>query len=74
MNIFSCKGSQNFRKVHKKTTVLMSRFNKLLASGETTLFKKRLLRRCFLLNIAKLLKTPFLQNVSERLPQTHLTS
>ena len=32
-----------------------------------TLFKKRLGHRCFLMNFAKFLKTPFLQNIPGRL-------
>ena len=59
MNIFSCKGSQNFRKVHKKTTVLMSRFNKLLASGETTLFKKKALTQVFSFEYCETFKNTF---------------
>ena len=37
------------------------------ASGLATLLKKRLWHRCFSVNFAKFLRTPFLQNTSGRL-------
>ena len=39
--------------------MLESLFNKI-----TTLFKKKLQHRCFLVEFAKLLRTPFFQNTS----------
>ena len=37
-----------------------------------TLFKKRLWHRCFLVNVVKFLRTPFLQNTSGRLLEENL--
>ena len=42
-------------------------FNKVAGLRPATLFKKRLCHRCFLVNFAKFLKTPFLQNIPGRL-------
>ena len=42
-------------------------FNKVAGLWFATLFKKRLLHKCFSVNFAKLLRTLFLQNTSERL-------
>ena len=42
-------------------------FNKVAGLRSATLLKKGLWRRCFPVNFAKLLRTPFLQNTSERL-------
>ena len=42
-------------------------FNKVVGLRPATLLKKRLWHRCFPVNFAKLLKTPFLQNTSGRL-------
>ena len=42
-------------------------FNKFAGLRSATLLKKRLWYRCFLVNSAKFLRTPFLQNSSRRL-------
>ena len=42
-------------------------FNKVAGLGTATLLKKRLWHRCFPVNFAKFLRTPFLQNTSGRL-------
>ena len=42
-------------------------FNKIAGLGAATLLKKKLRRRCFPLNLAKFLRTPYLQNTSARL-------
>ena len=42
-------------------------FNKVAGLRPATLLKKRLWHRCFPLNFAKFLRTPFLQNTSGRL-------
>ena len=55
INVRRC--STKFRKIHRKNSVLDSLF----------LLKKRLKYRCFPVNFAKILKTPSLQNTSERL-------
>ena len=47
--------SQNFRKIHRKTTVPVAC---------NIILKKRLWHRCFPVNFAKFLRTPLLQNTS----------
>ena len=42
-------------------------FNKVAGLRPATLLKKRLWRKCFTVNFAKFLRTPFLQNTSGRL-------
>ena len=42
-------------------------FNKVVDLRPATLLKKRLWHRCFPVNFAKFLRTPFLQNTSGRL-------
>ena len=42
-------------------------FNQVAGLRPATLLKKRLQHRCFLVNFAKFLRAPFLQNTSERL-------
>ena len=42
-------------------------FNKVAGLRTATLLKKRLWHRCFPVNIAKFLRTPFLQNISGQL-------
>ena len=49
--------SQKFHKIHRKVAGLRP----------ATLFKKSLWHRCFPVNFAKFLRTPFLQNTSGRL-------
>ena len=59
--------SWKFHKIHRKTPVPGLFFNKVAGLRPATLLKKRLLHRCFLVNFAKFLRTPFLQNTSGRL-------
>ena len=59
--------SWKFRKIHRKTPVPESLFNKVAGLRPATLLKKRLWHRCFPVNFAKFLRTPFLQNTSGRL-------
>ena len=49
-----------FRKIHRKTPVPESLFNKVAGLRPATLLKKRLWHRCFPVNFAKFLRTPFL--------------
>ena len=58
--------SQKFCKIYKKTPVSQPR-NKVAGLRPVTLLKKRLWHRCFPVNFAKFLRTPFLQNTSGRL-------
>ena len=62
---FYKKGAlKKFHKVHLKTPVLESLFNRVPGLMPATLLKKRLQRRCFQVNFVKFLRTPFLQNTS----------
>ena len=62
---FSKKGVlKKFRKIHLKTHVLESYFNRVSGLRVVTLLKKRLQHRCFQINFMKFLRTPFLQNTS----------
>ena len=56
----------------KKTPVPETPFHKVAGLSPATLLKKSLLHRCFPVNFAKFLRTPFLQNTSGRLLQKHL--
>ena len=47
------------RKIHKKTPVSESLFNKVAALKPLDFGKKRLWKRCFLMNFAKCLRTPY---------------
>ena len=58
---------KKFHKIHRKTPVPESLFNKVAGRRPATLFKKRLWHKCFPLNFVKFLRTPFLQNMSGRL-------
>ena len=59
--VFSKKGGlDNFAKMHRKITVLESLFNKFTAMEVCNFFKKTLQHKCFPLNFAKFLRTPFL--------------
>ena len=49
-----------FRKIHRKTPVPEPLFNKVAGLRPATLLKKRLWHRCFPVNFAKFLRTPFL--------------
>ena len=51
----------------RKTLVPESLLNKVAGLRLPTLLKKKLCHRCFPLNFPKFLRTPFLQNTSERL-------
>ena len=62
---FSKKGVlKKFLKIHLKTHVLESYFNRVSGLRVVTLLKKRLQHRCFQINFMKFLRTPFLQNTS----------
>ena len=54
------------RKIHRKTPVPVSSLIKLQASA-CNFIKKRLWPRCFPMNFAWFLRTPILQNTTERL-------
>ena len=47
--------------------VFLTLLKKRILSCPATLLKKRILHRCFPVNFAKFLRTPFSQNTSERL-------
>ena len=55
---------RNFAKFTGNTCARVSFFNKVAGLGPATLLKKRSWHRCFPVNFAKLLRTPFLQNTS----------
>ena len=57
--------SKKFGKIHRKTPVPESLF--LIKFAASTLLKKRLQHRCFSVNLAKFLRTPFLRSSSGRL-------
>ena len=59
--------SQKFRKIHRKNLCQSLFFNKVTGLRPVTLLKKRLLHSYFPVNVAKFLRTPFLQNTSRRL-------
>ena len=59
--------SQKFRNIQRKIPDLESLFNKAAGREAFNFIKKRLQLRCFPLNIAKFLRTPFLKNICERL-------
>ena len=52
---------ENFRKIHMKTPVPESLFNRVTGLLCVTLFKKKLRHRCFPVNVAKFSRTPFQQ-------------
>ena len=58
---------RNFAKFTRKDLCQGLSFNKVTGLRPATLLKKKLWRRCFLVNFAKFLRTPFLQNTSGRL-------
>ena len=58
---------RNFAKFTGKHLCQSLFFNKVAGLRPTTLLKKRLRQRCFPVNFAKFLRTPFLQNTSGRL-------
>ena len=57
----------NFAKFTGKHLCQSLFFNKVAGLRLATLLKKRLWHRCFPVNFAKFLRTPFLQNTSRRL-------
>ena len=58
---------RNFAKFTRKHPCQSLFFSKVAGLRPATLLKKRLWHRCFPVNFAKLLRTPFLQNTSGRL-------
>ena len=58
---------RNFAKFSGKHLYQSLFFNKVAGLSPATLLKKRCWHRCFLVNFAKILRTPFLQNTSGRL-------
>ena len=58
---------RNFTKFTGKHLYQSLFFNKVAGLRPETLLQKRLWHRCFPVNFAKLLRTPFLQNTSGRL-------
>ena len=58
---------RNFTKLTGKHLCQSLFFNKVADLKPATSLKKRLCHRCFSVNFAKFLKTPFLQNTSGRL-------
>ena len=61
------KGVRNFAKFTGKHLYQSPFFNKVTGLRPATLLKKRLWHRCFLVNFAKFIRTPFSQNNSGRL-------
>ena len=61
-----CKNGvlKKFHKIHLKTLVLESLFNRVSGLWPATLLKKRLQHKCFQVNFVKFWRTPFLQNTS----------
>ena len=55
---------RNFTKFTGKHLCQSLFFNKVAGPRSATLLKKRLWHRCFPMNLAKFLRTPFLQNTS----------
>ena len=58
---------RNFAKFTGKHLCKSLFFNKVAGLKSATLLKKNLWHRCFPVNFTKFLRTPFLQNTSERL-------
>ena len=58
---------RNFAKFTWKHLSPSLLFNKVAGLRPTVLFKKRFWHRCFPVNFAKFLRTPFLKNTSQRL-------
>ena len=59
---------RNFAKLTGKHLCQSLFLNKVAGLRPATLLKKRLWHRCFPVNFAKFLRTPFLENTSGRLP------
>ena len=58
--------AKKFRKIHRKTPVLVSLFNKVAGLQTCDFIKKRLRHWCFSVKIA-FFRTPFLKNICELL-------
>ena len=56
-----------FHKIHRKTPVPGSLFNKVAGLRIVTLLKNRLWHRCFSVNFTKFIRTSILKNICERL-------
>ena len=65
------KRSLEFHKIHRKTPVPESLFNKVAGLIPETLLKKELWHRCFPVNFVEFLITHFLQNKSGRVLLYH---
>ena len=65
---------KNFTKFTGKHLCQSLFFNKVAGLRPTTLLKKRLWHKCFLVNFGKFLRTPFWQNTSGRLLQNVITT
>ena len=57
----------NLRKIHRKTPVLKSLFNKVTDLMACNFIKMRLQHRCFPVKFAKFLRTLILKNICKRL-------
>ena len=64
---FEKRVSYKLLKIHRKAPVPEFFFNKIAGLRAATLLKKKLWHRCFPVNSAKFLRTPFLQNTFGRL-------
>ena len=58
---------KNFAKLTGKHLCMSLFFNKVASRRSATLLKKKLWHRCFPVDFAKFLRTPFVRNTSERL-------
>ena len=57
--------SKKFRKIHRKTSVRETLFfNDVAGLNSAILLKKNLWHKCFLMNVAKFLRAPLLENTS----------
>ena len=59
-DVFQNRCSLKIPDIYKKTPVLESLFKKGVGPQSCNFLKKRLQRRCFLVNLANFLRTPFL--------------
>ena len=64
---------RNFTKLTGKHLCQSLFFNKVVGLRPATLLKKRLRHRCFLVNFAKFLRTPFLHNTGRLLLEIQIT-
>ena len=58
---------RKFRNIHRNTHVLELLFSIVAELEACNCIKKRLQHRCFLVNIAKIFRTPILKNICEQL-------